>query len=143
MDAYRSDRVWWKKMMMRHNMPLKHRLLTILSLAASNGQNQVPLKFFFEIFADLSAQFPEVLTGLDANRTPFYAYSKPLDAALQALIGLGVDIPNPDLRSIEVSSPAAEHFIMRLRDSYGLEAVGEFDVIAGELINRVKYYSET
>jgi hypothetical protein len=128
---------------MKPDMPLKHRLLAILSLAASRGQNRIPMKFFYQIFADLSAKFPEVLPGLDANRTPSYAYSKPLDGALQSLIGFGVNIPSPDFWGIEVSSRAAEHFVRRLEDSYGPEAIEEFGVIAEELINRVKYYSGT
>jgi hypothetical protein len=125
------------------DMPLKHCLLTILSLAASRGQNRIPMKFFYQIFADLSAKFPDVLPGLDANRTPFYAYSRQLDGALQALIGFGVNIPSPDFWGIEISSPTAEHFIRRLEDSYGSEAIEDFRVIAEEFINRFKRYSGT
>jgi hypothetical protein len=122
------------------NMPLRHRLLAILSLAAFKKQNRVPLTYFFEIFADLSATFPEAFSGLQVNRTASYAYSKQLDSALQSLVGSGVDIPNPSLQSIEIKDAAAARIIQRLKDSYGDEFIDSLNPIADELINRVKHY---
>jgi hypothetical protein len=120
------------------DMPLKHRLLATLSLASSRGYPMVPLTRFFEIFADLSERFPEAFPKLYFDRTPWSAYSKQLDGALQSLIGLCVEIL-PSLNVIEVSHTSAVHLIERLKESYGEGTVEAFSPVAtalGEYIDR-------
>jgi hypothetical protein len=121
-------------------MPLRHIVLATLSLAAKKGRERVPLSSFYDVFADLSDRFMDVFPGLSFNRTATYAYSKQLDSAFQSLVGMGVDIPNPNFQDVEVKSNVADRFLVRLKEAYGEAAIEYLDQVAEELDKRVEHY---
>ena len=101
-----------------NSVPLKHRVLAILSLAASKRRMRLPITAFYDIFATIVEQFPDMFPGLAINRTRHYAYSKQLDSALQELVGYSVDVPNPELQFVEIDPDAASRIIARLHERY-------------------------
>jgi hypothetical protein len=118
-------------------IPLKHQVLAILSLAARQGRNRVPILDFFKAFADLTEEFGNVLPGLVFSRTAHSAYSKRLDAALQELVGSSVDIPNPKLQYLEVSSDAAGRHLVWLKEKYGEEQIDDLMPLVDFLLRKL------
>jgi len=100
------------------HVPLSHRILIILVAAATKGKTRMPITAYYDIFAELIGQFPNVFPDIAVIiRTHYGAYSKPLDSALQSLVCYSVDI-NLKLQCYEISEDSGNRQIVSLREKY-------------------------
>jgi hypothetical protein len=117
----------------RERPELKHKVLAILSLAATKGCDKVPDVRIFELFARLVDAHPDVFPGLRFVRTKHYTYSKQLDSAIQSWVGCGLDLPNPKLQTEQILPDRAERHLRRLEVRFGQEFVQQLEPLADQL----------
>lgn len=102
-----------------------------------------PLLNIYHIFADLSEQFPDIFPTLWFNRTTpddDYAYSKPLDSALQHLIPFSISIPSPSFQRLELTRDQAEAHLKCLQKKYP-QVIEELAPVGKALVERIRHYS--
>jgi len=105
------------------DIPLRHLVLAILSLASQGGRARVPISKFYTGFAALVDISPKEFPPIHFVRTPHSCYSKRLDDALQGLVGYSLELPNPSLQDIEVPVDVAARHLARLQHRYGADFI--------------------
>ena len=115
-------------------IPLEDRILAIMSLAAETDDVSVPEAAIHEIFADVSNYCRRMFPTLSFNRTPGYAYSKPLGQALQALTPFCIEIRHSPFPDLVVTTEQSTHHLTRLRGEYGITTINQLKPAAEEFI---------
>jgi len=117
------------------HLPLKDLVLAMLSLAAVQGKNRIPIVKFYQIFADMADDLPPMFPPLIFTRTSYSAYSKRLDDALQFWVGYGVEVPNPGLKHIQVMGESAERHLDWFKERYGEEKLEALRPLVAQFIS--------
>lgn len=126
-----------KAMTLFKDVPLRDRLFTVLSAAAKQGQTRVPIKKFYEIFADLKNEFPKVFPDVTFTQTPYYVYSKRLEDALNHWIMYGINIIIPNGHGyFEVTYETAERHLIRMRERYEFDFIDEINLVVAKFIEK-------
>jgi hypothetical protein len=121
------------------NVPSRHLVLALLSLASQHGRSRVPIADFFTAFAAVVDECKEQFSFpvIDFSGTPDTLYSKRLDDALQSLIGNAVALPNPELQYLEVLPDAAERHLVHLKEKYGQDYIDGLARVAEAFIQKL------
>ena len=119
-------------------VPLKDRVLAVMSLTAQNGLNRIPILELFSAFAEVSNKFPARFPELVFSQNAESAYSKQLDSAIQDRIGYGVDLPNPSLQYFEISQDSASRHLTWLKEKYGSDYLSGLKPVVDLIMQRLQ-----
>ncbi len=127
---------------METEFPLRDVLLWVLSSASKRGHKKIPLTHIYGAFADLTPRHRDKLPTLVFTKTPYSAYSKRFDEALQTLVGYSVDLPNPSLQFVEVDEAVAARHMDRIAKRYAHTAIESLMPLAADFLDRIEALSQ-